>query len=229
MARAQRKSDERAARWQELEPLRRLVTAAPIRGPGGSAAVISVDQSGARWLSPLNPDGSIGPGGPVELLRLLVTEAIWLVVFRRSYTVQVARMTILRSRPTSGWPARWPPITPPPSWSAGSRTASPPRCKAGGRNFGQHPYRLWIASDGFLIASGGASGSRRPPAAQGTLISRWPACILFPRVTFRSAGALSYVAAGGDFGPWFPAGAGVLLGNGGWPASLCGAVGGRRR
>jgi hypothetical protein len=89
MARAQRKSDERAARWQELEPLRRLVTAAPIRGPGGSAAVISVDQSGARWLSPLNPDGSIGPGGPVELLRLLVTEAIWLVVFRRSYTVQV--------------------------------------------------------------------------------------------------------------------------------------------
>ena len=33
-ARAKRKSDERAARWQELEPLRQLVTAAPIRGPG---------------------------------------------------------------------------------------------------------------------------------------------------------------------------------------------------
>jgi hypothetical protein len=24
----------------------------------------------------------------------------------------------------------------------------------------RHPYRLWIASSGFLIASGGASGSR---------------------------------------------------------------------
>jgi hypothetical protein len=88
-ARAQRKSDERAARWQELEPLRQLVTAAPIRGPGDSAAVISIDQSGPRWLSPLNPVGPIGPGGPLEALRLLITEAIWLVVFRRSYTVHV--------------------------------------------------------------------------------------------------------------------------------------------
>ncbi len=89
MARAQRKSDERAARWQELEPLRQLVTAAPIRGPGDSAAVISVDQSGTRWLSPLNPAGPIGPGGPADLARLLISEAIWLVVFRRSYTVHV--------------------------------------------------------------------------------------------------------------------------------------------
>jgi hypothetical protein len=89
MARTQRKSDERAARWQELEPLRQLVTAAPIRGPGDSAAAISVDQSGTRWLSPLNPAGPIGPAGPVDLLRLLIAEAIWLVVFRRSYTVHV--------------------------------------------------------------------------------------------------------------------------------------------
>jgi hypothetical protein len=89
MARAQRKSDERAARWQELEPLRQLVTAAPIKGPGDSAAVISVDQSGARWLSPLSPAGPIGPGDPAELFRLLITEAIWLVVFRRSYTIHV--------------------------------------------------------------------------------------------------------------------------------------------
>ena len=88
-ARLQRKSDERAARWQELEPLRQLVTAAPIRGPGDSAAVISIDQSGPRWLNPLNPVGPIGPGGPLALLRLLITEAIWLVVFRRSYTVHV--------------------------------------------------------------------------------------------------------------------------------------------
>ncbi len=89
MARAQRKSDERAARWHELEPLRQLVTATPIRGPGDSAAVISVDQSGTRWLSPLNPAGPIGPGGPADLARLLISEAIWLVVFRRSYTVHV--------------------------------------------------------------------------------------------------------------------------------------------
>jgi len=89
MARAQRKSDERAARWQDLEPLRQLVTAAPIRGPGDSAAVISVAQSGTWWLSPLNPGGPIGPGGPVDLGRLLISEAIWLVVFRRSYTVHV--------------------------------------------------------------------------------------------------------------------------------------------
>jgi hypothetical protein len=89
MARAQRKSDARAARWQELEPLRQLVTAAPIRGPVDSAAVISIYQSGPRWLSPLSPTGPIGPGGPIDLLRLLITEAIWLVVFRRSYTVHV--------------------------------------------------------------------------------------------------------------------------------------------
>ena len=88
MARAKRKSDERAARWQELEPLRQLVTAAPIRGPGDSTAVISVGQSGPRWLSPFNPDG-LGPAGPVDLLRLLIAEAIWLLVFRRSYTIHV--------------------------------------------------------------------------------------------------------------------------------------------
>ncbi len=87
-ARLQRKSDERAARWQELQPLRQLVTAAPIRGPGDSTAVISVDQSGPRWLSPLNPDG-LGPAGPVDLLRLLIAEAIWLLVFRKSYTIHV--------------------------------------------------------------------------------------------------------------------------------------------
>jgi hypothetical protein len=89
MAHAQHKSDERAARWQELEPLRQLVTVAPIRGPGDSAAVISIDQSGARWLSPLNSVGPIGPGGPLDLPRLLITKAIWWLVFRRSYTVHV--------------------------------------------------------------------------------------------------------------------------------------------
>lgn len=88
-ARAQRKSDERAARWQELEPLRQLVTAAPIGGSGDSAAVISIAQSGPRWLSPLNPDSPIGPAGPVDLLRLLIAEAIWWLLFRRSYTVHV--------------------------------------------------------------------------------------------------------------------------------------------
>jgi hypothetical protein len=89
VAGAQRKSNERAARWQELEPLRQLVTAAPIRGPGDSAVVISVDQSGPRWLSPLNLNGGIGPAGPVDLPRLLIVEAIWWLVYRRSYTVHV--------------------------------------------------------------------------------------------------------------------------------------------
>lgn len=89
MARAQRKSDERAARWQELAPLRQLVTAGPVKGPGDSAAAISVDQSGPRWLNPLKPGGPIDPGGPVTLLRLLIAEAIWLLVFRKSYTVHV--------------------------------------------------------------------------------------------------------------------------------------------
>jgi hypothetical protein len=89
MARAQRKSDERAARWQELAPLRQLVTAGPVKGPGDTAAVISVDQSGPRRLNPLKPGGPIDPGGPVTLLRLLIAEAIWLLAFRKSYTIHV--------------------------------------------------------------------------------------------------------------------------------------------
>jgi hypothetical protein len=89
MARAQRRSDERAARWQERQALRQLVTAAPIRGPGDSAAVIRVDQSRPWWLRPLNPGGPIGPGGPVTLLRLMIARAIWWLVFRRSHIVHV--------------------------------------------------------------------------------------------------------------------------------------------
>jgi hypothetical protein len=89
-ARAQRKSDERLARWQECERLRQLVPSGPLAGPGGSAAVISVDQAGARWLrwwrKPVPPTGG---GGALLAACLLITEAIWWLVFRRAYTVHV--------------------------------------------------------------------------------------------------------------------------------------------
>ena len=143
MARIQGKSDERAARWQELEPLRQLVTAAPIRGPGDSAAVISIDQSGPRWLSPLNPVGPIGPGGPLDLLRLLITEAIWWLVFRRSYTVHVRtndHPPDQDSRPAAQRDSRLPRHRPAGQPVPGRRTRR--AAKLAGRNFRQHPHRL---------------------------------------------------------------------------------------
>ncbi len=89
-ARAQGQADERMARWRELEPLRRLVTDAPIRGPGDSAAVISIDQTGTRWLSRSNPVGPTGNGGGALVLAcILITLAIWWLVFHRTYTVHV--------------------------------------------------------------------------------------------------------------------------------------------
>ena len=88
-ARAQRKGDETAARWLELEPLRQLVASGPVSGPGGSTAVIRVDQSGL-WTprNPVVPTGG-GAGGALLLAYLLIAMAIWWVVFRRSYTVHV--------------------------------------------------------------------------------------------------------------------------------------------
>jgi hypothetical protein len=87
-ARAQRKGDETAARWLELEPIRQLVASGPVSGPGGSTAVITVDQSGL-WA----PRGAVVPtgggGGALLLAYLLIALAIWWVVFRRSYTVHV--------------------------------------------------------------------------------------------------------------------------------------------
>lgn len=88
MARAQRKGDERAARWQELEPLRRLV-AVPVRGPGDSAAVISVDLTGLRWMDRTHPAPSTGGGGALVAAAMLISLAIWWLVFRRTYTVHV--------------------------------------------------------------------------------------------------------------------------------------------
>lgn len=82
--RVQRRSDQREARSRELTPLRLLV-AAPIRGPGGSEAFISVDPSGARWMRLTNP----GAGGAPAAATMLITVAIWWLVFRRSYTVHV--------------------------------------------------------------------------------------------------------------------------------------------
>jgi hypothetical protein len=96
-ARAQRKSDERAARWRELGPLRELVSPLPVLGPGGSEAVISVEQTGLWWLhwwkQPVPGTGAgINPIGWIAVplgVSLLVSEAVWWLVFHRSYTVHV--------------------------------------------------------------------------------------------------------------------------------------------
>jgi len=89
-ARAQRKGDETAARWLELEPLRQLVGSGPVSGPGGSTAVIRVDQSGL-WAprGPAVPAGGSGVGSALLLAYVLIALAIWWVVFRGSYTVHV--------------------------------------------------------------------------------------------------------------------------------------------
>lgn len=89
-ARLQRKADQREARWQELHPLRQQVPSGPVTGPDGSTAVVMVYASGARWLklTPIvGPSG--GGGGAIVLAAMLITGAIWLVVFRRTYTVYV--------------------------------------------------------------------------------------------------------------------------------------------
>lgn len=94
-ARAQRKSDERAARWRELEPLRRQVPSGPVQGPGGSEAFISVMQTGLWWLrwwkKPVPASGGGGSGwvSVPLLISLLISEAIWWLVFHRNYTVHV--------------------------------------------------------------------------------------------------------------------------------------------
>lgn len=90
MARAQRKSDERTARWQQAYALRQLVPSGPVEGPGGSEVFVSVEQTGLWWLrrAPLAlPAG--GGGGTLTLACLLISEAIWWLVFRRTYTVHV--------------------------------------------------------------------------------------------------------------------------------------------
>jgi hypothetical protein len=89
-ARAQRKSDERAARWQQVEAFRQLVPSGPVAGPGGSEVFISVEQTGLWWLTRSKFGGPTGGGGGALLLAvLLISEAIWWLVFRRTYTVHV--------------------------------------------------------------------------------------------------------------------------------------------
>lgn len=94
VVRAQRKSDERAARWQELEPLRRLVPSGPVEGPGGDTVFISVEQTGLWWLRWWKKPPTTGGGGGgwlavALLVSLLISEAIWWLVFHRNYTVHV--------------------------------------------------------------------------------------------------------------------------------------------
>jgi hypothetical protein len=86
-ARAQRKGDETAARWLDLEPLRQLAGSGLVVGPGGSTAVIRVDLAGV-WM-PRTPVPLSGGGGALVVPYLLIALAIWWLVFRRSYTVHV--------------------------------------------------------------------------------------------------------------------------------------------
>ncbi|HEX7160727.1 MAG TPA: hypothetical protein VF223_05755 [Trebonia sp.] len=90
VARAQRKSDERAARWQKVEALRQLVPSRPVEGPGGSEVFINIEQTGLWWLSRSKFAGPTGGGGGALIMAcLLISEAIWWLVFRRTYTVHV--------------------------------------------------------------------------------------------------------------------------------------------
>ena len=89
-ARLQRRSDQRQVRWQELERLRPQVPTDPVTGPDGSTAVVRVYQSGARWMAVTGPaPGYSSGGGAIVFAAILITEGIWLLVFRRTYTVYV--------------------------------------------------------------------------------------------------------------------------------------------
>jgi hypothetical protein len=87
----QRKADRQLAAGKELYRLRPQVPLDPVQGPGGSAIVIRVDQTGVWWLrwwrEHHGPDG--GVLSVLLLTSLLITEAIWWFVFHRRYTVHV--------------------------------------------------------------------------------------------------------------------------------------------
>lgn len=89
-ARAQLRSDQRAARWQREQALQQLVPSGPVEGPGGSEVFISVEQTGLWWLTRSKFAGPTGGGGGgLILVCMLISEAIWWLVFRRTYTVHV--------------------------------------------------------------------------------------------------------------------------------------------
>jgi len=94
-SRAQRKADARNAHWQRVEPLRKLVPRGPVAGPGGSKVFISVEQTGLWWLTrwwknPVPPTGGGGGFlGIALIVSALISEAIWWLVFHRTYTVHV--------------------------------------------------------------------------------------------------------------------------------------------
>jgi hypothetical protein len=88
VARAQRKSDERAGHWQKAEALRQRVPRGPVEGPGGSQVLIRVELAGFWWLSGGYSGGSSG-GGVLGLAAMLISLAIWWLVFHRAYTVHV--------------------------------------------------------------------------------------------------------------------------------------------
>jgi hypothetical protein len=92
-ARLQRSSDERVARWDHTDRLRKLIPSGPVAGPGGSTAVISVEQTGLGWLRWVNMRPGMATGGtggaPIMalLVAVLVSLAVWRWVFHRAYTV----------------------------------------------------------------------------------------------------------------------------------------------
>ena len=93
-ARLQRGSDERAARWEHRRQLHELIPFGPVAGPDGSTAVISVGQTGLRWLRwasvlPRDYGGTVRALVPVSGIATLVSLAVWRWVFRRAYTVYV--------------------------------------------------------------------------------------------------------------------------------------------
>jgi hypothetical protein len=68
--------------------LRQRVPRGPVEGPGGSQVLIRVDLAGLWWQSGGYSGGSSG-GGVLGLAAMLISLAIWWLVFRRAYTVHV--------------------------------------------------------------------------------------------------------------------------------------------
>jgi hypothetical protein len=101
-ARAQRKSDERQARWQERQEEKARSGRMTAMDRWAAGAQRKSDERAARWpdLEPLRqlvasgpvegPDG--GGGGWLSVLllvSLLISETIWWLAFHRTYTVHV--------------------------------------------------------------------------------------------------------------------------------------------
>ena len=95
-ASAQRKSDRLLAESKALYRLRPQVPDGPVQGPGDSAVVIRVDMTGFRWLwwwrgpgPAASPGGAGGWVAIALLICLLVTLAIWRLLFHGTWSVYV--------------------------------------------------------------------------------------------------------------------------------------------